>query len=158
MQNPILSSLPGTARRRMLQALTAGGLAALLAGCGVPIVRRPAPAPAAPMPQLRRAAAEHIYQRNRSRIYPGMLPPMLYAVGVLEVSLTASGQVQRLNWMRAPTHAPEVMREIERTVRAAAPFPIPAGSRGALRFTDVWLWDKSGRFQLDTLTEGQRSE
>jgi len=24
-------------------------------------------------------------------------------------------------------------------------------------YTDVWLWDKSGRFQLDTLTEGQLS-
>ena len=156
MQNHLFSSLPGTARRRMLQALAAGGLTALVAGCGVPIVRRPAPT--TPMPPLRRAAAEHIYQHNRNRIYPGMLPPMLYAIGVLEVSLTASGQVQRLNWMRAPTHAPEVMREIERTVRAAAPFPVPAGSRGALRFTDVWLWDKSGRFQLDTLTEGQRSE
>jgi protein TonB len=22
-------------------------------------------------------------------------------------------------------------------------------------YTDTWLWDKSGRFQLDTLTEGQ---
>jgi periplasmic protein TonB len=22
-------------------------------------------------------------------------------------------------------------------------------------YTDIWLWDKSGKFQLDTLTEGQ---
>jgi len=22
-------------------------------------------------------------------------------------------------------------------------------------YTDTWLWDKSGNFQLDTLTEGQ---
>jgi protein TonB len=22
-------------------------------------------------------------------------------------------------------------------------------------YTDVWLWHKSGKFQLDTLTEGQ---
>ena len=26
---------------------------------------------------------------------------------------------------------------------------------GKVSYTDTWLWDKSGRFQLDTLTEGQ---
>jgi periplasmic protein TonB len=25
-------------------------------------------------------------------------------------------------------------------------------------YTEVWLWDKSGKFQLDTLTEGQRDK
>ena len=49
---------------------------------------------------------------------------------------------------------PDVMREIERTVRAAAPFPVPA-RLGKVTYTDTWLWDKSGQFQLDTLTEGQ---
>jgi hypothetical protein len=29
---------------------------------------------------------------------------------------------------------------------------------GSVTYTDVWLWDKSGNFQLDTLTEGQRSK
>jgi hypothetical protein len=79
---------------------------------------------------------------------------MLYAVGVLDVELDRQGHVQRLHWRRAPRHAPEVMQEIERTVRAAAPFPA-ARRLGSLTYTDVWLWHKSGRFQLDTLTEGQ---
>jgi protein TonB len=26
---------------------------------------------------------------------------------------------------------------------------------GKVTYTDVWLWHSSGRFQLDTLTEGQ---
>ena len=26
---------------------------------------------------------------------------------------------------------------------------------GQVTYTDVWLWHKSGKFQLDTLTEGQ---
>ena len=56
--------------------------------------------------------------------------------------------------MRAPKHAPEVMSEIEQIVRAAAPYPIPEHMT-QVTYTDVWLWDKSGRFQLDTLTEGQ---
>jgi hypothetical protein len=79
---------------------------------------------------------------------------MLYAVGVLDVEIDRVGQVTRLNWQRAPRHAPEVIKEIERTVRAAAPFPAPV-RLGRVVYTDVWLWHKSGRFQLDTLTEGQ---
>ncbi len=82
------------------------------------------------------------------------MPPLLYAIGVLNVSLDARGKVLGISWMRAPRHAPEVMAEIERTVRAAGPFPAPA-RLGKVTYTDTWLWDKSGKFQLDTLTEGQ---
>jgi hypothetical protein len=57
-------------------------------------------------------------------------------------------------WLRGPSHAPEVMAEIERIVRAAAPFPSPPGF-GRVQYVDTWLWDRSGRFQLDTLSEGQ---
>ena len=106
----------------------------------------------------RQQAARHLYAQNASRIYPGPLPPMLYAVGVLNVDIDSAGRVTRLHWQRAPSHAPEVMAEIERTVRAAAPFPRPATRSGRVTYTDVWLWDESGRFQLDTLTEGQRGE
>lgn len=102
----------------------------------------------------RKDAAAHLYARNAERIFVGMLPPNLYAVGVLQVELDREGRVSRLHWMRAPSHAPEVVQEIERTVREAAPFPKPS-RMGRVTYTDTWLWHKSGRFQLDTLTEGQ---
>lgn len=102
----------------------------------------------------RRDAARHIYARQSERIYPGRLPPLLYAIGVLHVDIDRRGQVQGVHWQRAPRHAPEVMREIEKIVRSAAPYPMPQ-QMGQVTYTDVWLWDKSGRFQLDTLTEGQ---
>ena len=91
---------------------------------------------------------------NAQRIYKGMLQPNLYAVGVLDVDIDRQGQVTAITWRRAPSHVPEVMAEIVRTVRAAAPFPLPS-RMGRVTYTDVWLWDKSGQFQLDTLTEGQ---
>ena len=167
------------ALRRIL-ALVTGGVASLIAACSsAPPVQRgsvagaPVPAPqaapgggvpvrpAAPSASMartprdyRRDAATHLYQLNPGRIYAGRLPPMLYAVGVLEVDVDAHGRPGRLNWLRAPRHAPEVVAEIERMVRAAAPFPVPA-RLGRVTYTDTWLWDKSGRFQLDTLTEGQ---
>jgi hypothetical protein len=99
-------------------------------------------------------AASHLYAANKERIYKGKMPPLLYAVGVLQVEVDSHGNVRSLSWMRAPSHAPEVVAEIERTVRAAAPFPAPV-RMGKVVYTDTWLWHKSGRFQLDTLTEGQ---
>ena len=154
---------------------TLGVAAALLAGCS----SKPAPSPpatptlpAAPVvvpgptakasppsvartpKEYRQDAARHLYQLNADRIYKGRLPPMLYAIGTLEVLVDRQGNVVALNWLRAPKHAPEVVAEIERTARAAAPYPIPE-RLGRVTYTDTWLWHKSGRFQLDTLTEGQ---
>lgn len=122
----------------------------------------PQPAPAmiiktsqATNPRAYRAdAAHHLYDLNKDRIWKGRMPPLLYAIGVLQVEVDGRGNVRHLSWMRAPKHAPEVIAEIERTVRAAAPFPVPA-RMGKVVYTDTWLWHKSGKFQLDTLTEGQ---
>jgi hypothetical protein len=102
----------------------------------------------------RRDAASHLYEKNFDRIYKGKMPPLLYAVGVLQVEVDGRGRVTGTSWMRAPKHAPEVMAEIERTVRKAEPYPAPI-QLGRVTYTDTWLWHKSGLFQLDTLTEGQ---
>jgi hypothetical protein len=126
-----------------------------------PIVQLEEPAkPKLPISSARNArdyrvyAAKHLYQLNGPRIFKGRMPPMLYAVGVLDVEIDKQGQVTRTQWVRAPGHAPEVMREIEKTVRQAAPYPVPV-HLGKVVYSDVWLWHKSGNFQLDTLTEGQ---
>jgi periplasmic protein TonB len=125
----------------------------------------PAPRPSATAPpsvlsaassprEFRRDAATQIYKLNANRIYKGKLQPLLYAVGVFEVDIDSRGNVVKTSWLRAPSHAPEVMAEIDRIVRQAAPYPAPV-KMGRVTYTDVWLWDKSGSFQLDTLTEGQ---
>ena len=102
----------------------------------------------------REDGATHLYGLNAERIYKGKMPPLLYAIGVLNVEIDRVGRVTRLDWMRAPRHAPEVIAEIEQTVRRASPFPAPT-RLGKVVYTDTWLWHKSGKFQLDTLTEGQ---
>ena len=104
--------------------------------------------------EYRRDAANHIYAANKERVYDGKLPAMLYAVGTLQVNLDLNGKVLSMHWMRAPRHAPEVIAEIERTVLEASPFPA-ATRLGKVTWTDTWLWDEGGRFQLDTLSEGQ---
>lgn len=169
--------------RQLLLAATVT-VAAILAGCTstplptapvavpapipapTPVAKPPLAAPpAAPVPpanissatnarDYRRDAATHLYGQNTHRIFKGKMPPLLYAIGVLQVEVDGRGGVSNLSWMRAPSHAPEVVAEIERTVRLAAPFPAPA-RMGRVTYTDTWLWHRSGRFQLDTLTEGQ---
>jgi hypothetical protein len=164
-------------RNRSLLAILAAGVAAIMAACSTP---QPAPTskpqpepkippvavtPGAPTPTVkastastprdyRRDAASHIYGQNANRIFKGKMPPLLYAIGVLQVELDSQGHVTKTSWMRAPSQAPEVISEIERTVRLAAPYPAPA-RMGRVTYTDTWLWHKSGQFQLDTLSEGQ---
>ena len=105
--------------------------------------------------EYRRECARHLYERYAERIYQGQLPPMLYAIGSLELYLDAQGQIQGLNWLREPSHAPEVVQQIEDMVYDAAPFPAVLRLATCI-YTETWLWDESGRFQLHTLTEGQR--
>jgi len=103
----------------------------------------------------RKDAGKHLYQKYPGRVFPGKLPPMLQAVGVLEVDIGKRGEVLALRWTRAPRQSPKAMAEIESMVREAAPFPAPV-RMGQISYTEVWLWHKSGRFQLDSLTEGQK--
>lgn len=148
------------------------GVALLLTACASPRpapgnvgltspTRSTTPAPGASAniaPGYRLDAAKHLYGQNRERIYAGVMPHYLRAVGVLEMGVDARGQIDKLRWLRAPSHAPEVMAEIERLVRQAAPFPPPSPSAlqgGSARVVETWLWDQSGRFQLRTLSEGQ---
>lgn len=153
------------------------GAAALgfLSGCSTPpppeVVKPPAPLPVAKVPEViivpagptslartsrdyRKDAAGHLYGMQAHRIYKGRMPPMLEAVGVLNVDIDKKGAVKAVHWMRAPKHVPKVMAEIERMVKAAAPYPVPL-HLSQVTYTDTWLWHKSGKFQLDTLTEGQ---
>lgn len=115
---------------------------------------RPTPSNATTARDYRKDAARYVYQLNKRRIYEGKLPPMLYAVGTLQVELDGGGKVMAMHWMRAPTHAPEVIAEIEKAVLEASPFPAPT-KLGKVTWTDTWLWDEEGHFQLDTLSEGQ---
>lgn len=130
----------------------------------------PAPAPAAePAPAARKPpgpssasnarayrsdGARHLYDVYADRIWKGRLPPMLHAVAVVDVDIDSRGQVRNLRWQRPPRNAPEVGPVIEKMIRDAAPYPAPA-RLGRVTYTEVWLWHESGKFQLDTLTEGQ---
>ncbi|MGD9831461.1 MAG: energy transducer TonB [Piscinibacter sp.] len=132
-----------------------------------PVARAPAPpaaAPAAPTNRrvsqatnekaYRQDAARVIYAAYPDSIYKGKLPPLLYAIAVVETEVDSNGNVRDVRMLRAPSHAPEVTARVRELIRKASPLPAPA-RMGTVRYTDTWLVDKSGKFQLDTLTEGQ---
>ncbi|MBX3608071.1 MAG: hypothetical protein KF788_22550 [Piscinibacter sp.] len=149
-----------------------------LAGCATPpppappppapVARAPAPAPAPASPRATNArvsqatdargyrvdGARAIYAAYPESIYKGKLPPLLHAIVVVETDVDSNGNVRNVTMLRAPSHAPDVTARVRDMIRRASPLPAPA-RLGTVKYVDTWLVDKSGRFQLDTLTEGQ---
>ncbi len=100
-------------------------------------------------------AARHIYAVYPNRIYKGRLPPLIHGVVVVETTVDASGQPREVKVVRGPSHAPDVTVAVVKMIKRAGPLPAPSRFSGPVRFTEIWLVHKDGRFQLDALTEGQ---
>ena len=102
----------------------------------------------------RTGAARHVYKTYAAQIYHGMLPPLVHAIVVVDTEVDASGRVREVRVVRSPSHAPDVTERVKKMIFAASPFPAPPTAANT-RFTEVWLVDHSGHFQLHALTEGQ---
>jgi hypothetical protein len=101
-------------------------------------------------------AARHVYAAYPMRVYRGKLPPLLYSVMMVETEIDAAGQVLDITVIRKPA-ADEVAPWVLAMVKRAGPFPAPVRISGpSVKFKEVWFVDRSGLFQLMTLTEGQR--
>ena len=98
--------------------------------------------------------AKHLYAAYAKHIHKGKLPPLLYGVAIIETTIGPHGEVQDVRVVRQPAAA-EVTPWAVDMIKSAGPFPVPA-KLGSVTYSDIWLVHKSGRFQLDTLTEGQR--
>ena len=152
--------------RRLLRTATLATLtaaASVLAGpAGGQFATTPAPAPheasasaADSLALYRRDAAAHLYASYPLHVHKGKLPPLMYAVAMTETDIDQDGQVTAVRFVREPAAAKEVMPWIAGLIRRAAPFPAPLALSGTQTVTEVWLVDRTGRFQLHTLSEGQ---
>ena len=146
-------------RRAALLAALACTQAALAQFSMVPAPLLPGP-PRASAAEIEKEyridAARHIYAAYPMRVYRGKVPPLIYSVMMVETEIDATGQVLNVNVVRKPA-ADEVAPWVIAMIRRAAPFPSPVRMAGGkVSYTDIWLVDKSGLFQVDTLTEGQR--
>jgi len=146
----------------MKSFLVAAALAAFSAAAPAQFAMVPAPdlkaAPRASEAEIEKEyridGARHLYAAYGKRIYKGKLPPLLYSVMVVETEIDGTGKVVNVSVIRKPAAA-EVAPWIIELIKRASPFPAPQ-KMGSVRYVDVWLVDKGGQFQLDTLTEGQR--
>ncbi len=146
-----------TALLALAAALLAGAAPAHAQFAAVPapmVQGAPEPSAAETPPAYKKDFATHVYKAYPMRIFRGKLPPLLYSVMLTETRIDAQGNVLDVSVVRKPAVdavAPWVVQLIKR----AAPFPAPA-KMGEATVLEIWLVDKSGAFQLDTLTEGQR--
>jgi hypothetical protein len=153
---------------RLPSACRAGALAALLpllaaAPAQAQFSMVPAPLCAPPREsqndverEFRIDAARHLYACYPMRVYRGKLPPLLYGVMMVEIELDTTGAVVNIGVVRKPA-ADEVAPWILAMIKRASPFPAPVKMTGpTVKFVEIFLVDKSGLFQADSLTEGQR--
>lgn len=157
-------SKPRTAAPWWRRAALAAGLLAAAQAAPAQFSMVPAPltqgAPRASQAEIEKEyridAARHLYAAYPMRVYRGKMPPLLYSVMVVETEIDAGGQVVNVNVVRKPA-ADEVAPWVVAMIKRAGPFPPPARiTTSSVRYLDVWLVDKSGLFQIDTLTEGQK--
>ena len=99
-------------------------------------------------------AARLIYEAYATRIFKGHLPPLIHAVVVVETTVDAAGRALDVKVVRGPSHAPEVTKAVVQMIQRVSPLPVPTNAAG-FKFTEIWLVNKDGQFQLDALTEGQ---
>jgi TonB family protein len=105
--------------------------------------------------EYRKDGARHLYAAYNKQIHKGKMPPLLYGVAIIETEIGAGGEVNDVRVVRQPAAA-EVGPWAVAMIKKASPFPAPPPGMSSVKYTEIWLVDKSGRFQLDSLTEGQR--
>jgi periplasmic protein TonB len=140
----------------MVLALPQAALAQFAAPPALPKKLVTKPSNALTEKAYRKDAARHLYAAYPKKIKRGKMPPMLYSVMVVETEIDATGHVIEVNVVRKP--AAEIVEPwVIAMIKKASPFPVPQKlTESPVRYTEVWLVDKSGVFQLDSLTEGQR--
>lgn len=102
----------------------------------------------------REHAARHVYASYPSHVLKGMVPPLVYAIVVTETQIDARGNVLSVRVVRQPASAKEVSPWVVSLIRRASPLPPPL-RMARVRYVETWLVDKSGQFQVRTLSEGQ---
>ncbi len=142
-----------------LSCLSGAAQAQFSAMPGPALSEPPPPSAAADENSYRKDAARHVYASYPARVHKGKLPSMMYAVMITDTEIDTQGQVRAVKVVRPPAAATEVAPWVVNLIQRASPFPPPSAIAGAGKtavYREIWLVDKTGLFQVDSLTEGQR--
>lgn len=101
----------------------------------------------------KRSAAQHIHQANQKKLFEGRPHHLLQAVIVVEATVDRNGNVVGSRVTRSPK-----IKKLDdmalASLKAASPLPAPPQSllvRGNLVFSETWLVQNDGTFQVRTL-------
>jgi len=140
-----------------LAALASGTAAAATPFAQAPQPLRPPqprPSEATGAADYRLDAARHLYDAYPTLVLKGKVRANVYAVMVTETEIDARGRVLGVRVLRKPAEAHEVTPWVVTLIRRASPLPPPQRMK-RVRYVETWLVDRSGQFQVRTLTEGQ---
>lgn len=101
----------------------------------------------------KRAAALRIHQANQKQLFEGRPHHLLQAVIVVEATVDRAGNVVGSRVTRSPK-IQSLDRMALASLKAASPLPAPPATllvRGNLVFSETWLVQNDGRFQVRTL-------
>ncbi|MBN8487703.1 MAG: hypothetical protein J0M20_08280 [Burkholderiales bacterium] len=122
----------------------------------LPLPRPEAPVSGAPDERsYRRDAARMVYEAFPMHVFKGQLPALMHAIAITETDIDDDGRIRAVRLVREPAAAKEVGPWVVGLIRRLERLPVPGQLRGHT-WTEVWLVDRSGRFQADSLSEGQR--
>ena len=101
----------------------------------------------------KRAAALRIHQANQKQLFDGRPHHLLQAVIVVEATVDRTGNVVGSRVTRSPKISSLDQMALA-SLKAASPLPAPPSTllvRGNLVFSETWLVQNDGRFQVRTL-------
>lgn len=100
---------------------------------------------------LKQQVAERLLLANPGQVYRHKAPPVLLAVPVLQIELTAGGHVKRISVLREPRQAKDTVELARQAVLRAAPFGDMRHLSGPWVFTETFLFDDERRFKPRSL-------
>ncbi len=111
------------------------------------------------MDDYKRDIATWITQRNSKEIYAGQPQALLRGIVVLSIHVDTDGVVQTIRLLRGPGDRELEQRAIQ-SVWRASPLPRPtrtlASGRPTVGFSETWLFNTDGRFQLRSVALEQK--
>ncbi len=111
------------------------------------------------MDDYKRDIAAWISQRNSKDIYAGQPQALLRGIVVLSIHVDGDGAVQTIRMLRGPGDR-ELEQRAMQSVWRASPLPRPtralASGRSIVGFSETWLFNNDGRFQLRSVALEQK--
>ncbi len=105
----------------------------------------------------KRSAAERIHATNSKQLFTGRPHHLLQAVIVVEAAVDRTGNVTQSRIMRSP--GIKALDQVAlASLKTASPLPAPPPAlvaKGNLVFSETWLFQNDGRFQVRTLAMAQ---